>query len=114
VCAHLRVIDHLPDVGLDACPVRARVQVLASVLFLFGDPTSRLFRALLEPVVRIGDVHGASGLAFVDIDVIRTARLGVAVRDPSVGSHCGQGEPSKRTWWGSERGARESNSGLSK
>ena len=99
---HLGVIGGFPDVGLDASPVRAGVEISTSVLLLFGDPTGRFFRVLFEPVVRICDVHSAAGLAFVDIDVVRTARLRVAVWDPGVGSHRGQGEPSERTKRGSE------------
>ena len=69
---HLGVIGHFPDVCLDAFPVRTGVEVFASVFFLFGDPTSRFFRVLFEPMVRIRDINGALCLAFIDIDVIRT------------------------------------------
>jgi hypothetical protein len=112
---HLGVIGHLPDISLDVFPVRAGVEVFAGVLFLFGDPAGGLFRVLFEPVVRIGDVYGALGLAFVDIDVVGTARLGVAVRDPGVGGHRCQGEPTERRdegGWAREF-AREASPGVS-
>ena len=103
---HLGVIGDFPDISFDAAPIRARAEVLAGVLFLFGDPTGRLFRVFFEPVVGIGDGHGSVCFAFVNIGVIRTTRLGVAVRDPGVGSH----RLSKRTcpedgvWGGASTG----------
>ena len=102
--AHLGVIGDYPDIGLDAVPIRARAEVLASVLFLFGDPTGRFFRVFFEPVVRIGDGYGAVCLAFVDIGVIRPTRLGVAVRDPGVGSHRCQWEPTQERRGGRNEG----------
>ena len=117
--ANLGVIGHIPDVSLDAFPVRAGTEVFPSVLFLFCDPTSRFFRVVFEPIVRIRDFYGAPGFAFIDIDVIRTTGLRVSIRDPSVGSHRGQGEPTKRTRGRGEGGSgagvyeRQANSGLS-
>ena len=80
--SYLGVVHVVPDLVFEVFPLWVLVQVLARELFLRGGPLLRLFGVALKPLVGVMDANLAPFLAPVDVDVVGTPSLGVAIGHP--------------------------------